>query len=226
MNKMKNFLDKKGEFWFETNEEYKFCGKIIEKTDNFYLKTDIDKNIIIPKKHVTIVGKIRNRHITLYKCSLIANPLEKDFLVRYIFENYNNETKLKFNNINVMFHNLEEWIEKDSFGTTFENNTLIITPINKEISYKIEKGIIIFILYPSTTIKSNSFTIKNKYHIQLKYNSSQNFDEILKNIRSLKNFLTLAMYNQTNIKNIICYTNDSNKQNKINIYSKLLNYTP
>lgn len=223
---MKNFLDKKGEFWFETDEDYKFCGKIIEESNSYFLKTDITKNIITPQKHVTIVGKIGNRYITLYKCSLNNSTHEKYFLVRYIFENYNNVTKLKFSNFNIRFHNLEDWIEKDSFDTTFENNRPIITPIKNKISYKYGKGNINFILDHSTTIKSNSLTIKNKYHIQIEYDSPQNFDEILKNIKSLKDFLTLAMYNQTNFKNISCHINTSRKQNKITIYSNLLNYNP
>lgn len=223
---MKDFIDKKGEFWFETDEEYKFCGKLIEKTNSFFLKTDINKNIIIPEKYVTIVGRIGNNPITLYKCSLTNNPLKKVFLVRYVFENYNNETKLNFNTINIKFHNLEEWIEKDSFDTTFENNSHIITPMKKKIPYKYRNGNVNFILAYSTTIKSNSFTIKNKYHIQLEFNSPQNFDEILKNINSLKNFLTLSMYNPTNIKNIRCQTKSSSKLNEINVYSKLLDYTP
>lgn len=117
---MKYFINKKGEFWFENDEENKFCGKIIDKTNSFYLKTDLNKSFNIPKEHLTIVGKIGNTSITLYKCSLTNNNFEKIFLVRYIFENYNNESKLNFNNINVQYHNLENWIEKDSFDVNYE----------------------------------------------------------------------------------------------------------
>lgn len=223
---MKYFINKKGEFWFENDEENKFCGKIIDETNSFYLKTDLDKSLNIPKKKLTIIGKIGNLSITLYKCSLTNNNFEKIFLVRYIFENYNNETKLNFNNIIVQYHNLENWIEKDSFDVTYENNTPIIAPMKKEISYNYENGDIKFILDYSTSIKPNSFTIEKKYHIQLESETPQNFDQILKNIKSLKNFLTLAMYNQTNFKNISCHINGSNKRNNITVYSKLFDYTP
>lgn len=223
---MRYFINKNGEFWFENDEENKFCGKIIEKTNSFYLETDLDKSFNIPKEYLTIVGKIGNTPITLYKCSLTNNPGKKIFLVRYIFENYNNETELNFNNIIVQYHNLENWIEKDSFDVTYENNAPTISPTKKEISYTYGKGNIKFILDYSTSKKFNSFTIEKKYYIKLEYEMLQDFNQILKNIKSLKHFLTLAMYNQTNFKNISCYINSSNKRNKINIYSKLFDYTP
>ena len=223
---MKYFINRKGEFWFENDEENKFCGKIIEKTNIFYLKTDLDKSFNIQKENLTIIGKIENIPITLYKCSLTYNNLEKIFLVRYIFENYDNKTKLNFNYIHVQYHNLENWIEKDSFDVTYENNTHIITPMKKDKTYKYRNGNIKFILDYSPTITSNSFTIEKKYFIQLESEMPQHFDQILKNIKILKNFLTLAMHNQTNFKNISCHISDSNKQNNINVYSKLLDYTP
>ena len=223
---MKYLINENGEFWFENDEENKFCGKIIEKTNSFYLKTDIDKNFNITKKHLTIIGKIGNTPITLYKCSLTNYPLKKIFLVRYILENYNNETKLNFNNINIQFYNLEDWIVKDSFDVTYENDAPIITPMKKEISYNYGKENIKFIMDYSATIKYNSFTIKNKYSIQQETETLQSFDQILKNIKSLKNFLTFAMHNQTNIKNISCSINSFNKLDKINIYSKLFDCTP
>ena len=43
---MRYFINKNGEFWFENDEENKFCGKIIEKTNSFYLETDLDKSFI------------------------------------------------------------------------------------------------------------------------------------------------------------------------------------
>lgn len=223
---MKYFINKNGEFWFENDEKNKFCGKIIEGTNSFYLETDLDKSFNIPKEYLTIVGKIGNTRITLYKCSLNNNSLKKTFLVRYIFENYNNETELNFNNIIVQYHNLENWIEKDSFDVTYENNAPTISPTKKEISYTYGMGNIKFILDYSTSKKFNSFTIEKKYYIKLEYEMLQDFDQILKNIKTLKHFLTLAMYNQTNFKNISCYINSSNKRNKINIYSKLFDYTP
>ena len=223
---MKYFINKNGEFWFETDEENKFCGKIIEKTNSFYLETDLDKSFNISKEYLTIVGKIGNTPITLYKCSLTNNPGKKIFLVRYVFENYNNETKLNFNNIIVQYHNLENWIEKDSFEVTYENNAPVIAPMKKEISYTYGKGNIKFILDYSTSKKFNSFKKKKKYYIQFEYEMLQDFDQILINIKSLKHFLTLAMYNQTNFKNISCCIDCSNKWNKINIYSKLFDYTP
>ena len=157
---MKYFINKNGEFWFETDEENKFCGKIIEKTNSFYLETDLDKSFNISKEYLTIVGKIGNTPITLYKCSLTNNPGKKIFLVRYVFENYNNETKLNFNNIIVQYHNLENWIEKDSFEVTYENNAPVIAPMKKEISYTYGKGNIKFILDYSTSKKFNSFKIE------------------------------------------------------------------
>ena len=223
---MKYVINKKGEFWFENDEENKFCGKIIDKTNSFYLKTDLNKSFNIPKEHLTIVGKIGNTSITLYKCSLTNNNFEKIFLVRYIFENYNNESKLNFNNINVQYHNLENWIEKDSFDVNYENNAPMIAPMKKDISYKYGNGNINFILDYTTTIKPNSFTIEKEYYIQLESEMPQNFDQLLKNIKALKNFLTLAMYNKTNFKNISCNIHGSNKRNKINVYSKLFDYTP
>ena len=223
---MKYFINKNGEFWFENNEENKFCGKIIEETNSFYLETDLDKSFNTPNKFLTIVGKIGNTRITLYKCSLTNNNLKKIFLVRYIFKNYNNETGLNFNNIIVQYHNLENWIEKKSFNVTYENNTPTIAPMKKEISYNYREGRVKFILDYSITEKSNSFTIEKKYYIKLESDILQDFDQILKNIKSLKHFLTLAKYNQTNFKNIGCYINSSNKRNKINIYSKLFDYTP
>ena len=223
---MKYFINKNGEFWFENDEENNFCGKIIEKTNSFYLETDLDKSFNISKGYFTIVGKIGNTPITLYKCSLTNNPGKKIFLVRYIFENYNNETELNFNNIIVQYHNLEDWIEKDSFEVTYENNAPVIAPMKKEISYTYGNGNIKFILDYSTSRKFNSFKIEKKYYIQFEYEMLQDFDQILITIKSLKHFLTLAMYNQTNFKNISCYINCSNKWNKINIYSKLFDYTP
>ena len=58
---MKYFIDKQGEFWFENDEENKFCGKITEETNTFLLKTDMTKNSNIPQEHFNIIGKIGNQ---------------------------------------------------------------------------------------------------------------------------------------------------------------------
>ena len=50
---MKYFIDKQGEFWFENDEENKFCGRITEETNTFLLKTDMTKNFNIPQEHLT-----------------------------------------------------------------------------------------------------------------------------------------------------------------------------
>ncbi len=223
---MKYFIDKQGEFWFENDEENKFCGRITEETNTFLLKTDMTKNFNIPQEHFNIIGKIGNQDLTLYKCSLTNDPYKKTFLVRYIIENYNNDSNLNFNNINIQFHNLEQWIEKDSFNVDFDNNTPIINPTKDEISFSYRKGDVNFIIDYSTSIKSNSITIKNNYYIQLEYELPTPFDQILRNIRSLRNFLTLAMYNPTNFRTISCNIRSPHKHNKINIYSKLLDFTP
>lgn len=222
---MEYFINKKGEFWIENDEENKFCGKIIEKENSFFLKTDLDKTTPIPKKHLIIVGRIGNTPVTLYKCSLTNYSSKKIFLVRYILENYDNKTKMNFNHINIQFHNLENWINKDSLDVVIENDSTIINHTENKISYKYNEMNIDFLIEFDRSIKFNSFSIKKKYSIQIDSENGMHFTEILKIIRSLKNFLTFSMYNQTNLKNITCSLNESSKPMKINIYSKLFDYT-
>ena len=223
---MEYFINKKGEFWIDNDEENKFCGKIIEKENSFFLKTDLDKNTIMPKKHLIIVGRIGNTPVTLYKCSLTNYSSRKIYLVRYILENYDNKTKMNLNHINIQFHNIENWIDKDSLDVVLENDSTIINHTENKISYKYNEMNIDFLIEFNRSIKFNSFSIKKEYSIQIDSETGIHFMEILKIIRSLKNFLTFTMYNPTNLKNITCSVNETVKPLKINIYSKLLDYTP
>ena len=46
--------------------------------------------------------------------------------MEYIFENYNYENELLFNNAYIKFHNLEDWIGNETFEVENEDNNKIL----------------------------------------------------------------------------------------------------
>lgn len=222
---MKDIINKEGTFWFKDDEENKFKGTIVKKNNDFILKTKIfgKFNEEIEYGNI-IIGKIEGTLITIYKCYLISKHPELNFLVDYIFKNYNYESGLTFKNIIIKFNNLEEWIENQTFEIKREkNDKLIKTKLTKK-TFKQKESNINFLLGYEEKHNRISFSIRNNYSVQIEYPKQQKFESILSDIRIIEKFLTFAMYTPTNIKSIECNISDNaNRAKYVEIYSRFFN---
>lgn len=224
---MNSIIDKQGEFWFKNDEENIFTGRIIKEKDIYVLKTDIfgtykEK----PKYDNVIIGKIDNIPVTIYESYLKESYPKLNFLVLYIFKNYNYETELSFNNIVIKFNNLEEWIGNESFEYDNKNQHTIIKSKFNEISFKQFENSINFLLGNIESFESNSYSVANTYSVQIEYQEQQKFRNILNDIMLIKKFLTFAMYTPTEIKSIKCDISETEEQpNYTYVYSEYFNKT-
>lgn len=222
---MHSIINKQGEFWFKNDEKNIFSGKIIKEKDSYILQTNIPGTFNEwPKHDNIIIGKINNIPVTIYECYLQENYPQLNFLVQYIFKNYSYETELSFNNIIIKFNNLEEWIGNESFEYDTKNHCKIIKSKFNEISFKQNDNTINFLLGYGENFDRNSYSVANKYSIQIKYQEQQEFKNILNDINLIKKFLTFAMYSPTEIKSIKCDISKTEEEiNYTNVYSKYFN---
>ena len=222
---MDSIINKDGIFWFKNDEKNIFNGKIIEKDNDYILETNISGTLNEQPEHDNIIiGKIDNIPITIYNCYLTTSYPQLNFIVDYIFENYNYEPELSFNNVIIKFHNLEEWIGNESFEYDFKNHHKIIKSKFNKISFKQANNYINFLLGYSESLKLNSYSVINNYSVEIKYQEQQKFKNILRDMTLIRKFLTFAMYTSTEIKSIKCkITETQGRPNYTQIYSKYFN---
>ena len=224
-NKMNSIINKQGTFWFKNDEKNKFNGKIIGENNDYILETNIPGTLNDQLKHDNIIiGKIDNVPITIYNCYLTKSYPKLMFIVDYIFENYNYETGLLFNNAIIKFHNLEEWIGNKTFEVELKDNNKILKSNYNEISFKQAENSINFLLGYSESWKHTSYSLTNKYSVKIEYPKEKIFKHILNDITLIKKFLTFAMYTTTEIKSIKCKISETQGQPiYTHVYSKYFN---
>lgn len=190
-NKMNSIINKQGTFWFKNDEKNKFNGKIIGENNDYILETNIPGTLNDQLKHDNIIiGKIDNVPITIYNCYLTKSYPKLMFIVEYIFENYNYETGLLFNNAIIKFHNLEEWIGNKTCEVELKDNNKILKSNYDEISFKQAENSINFLLGYSESWKHTSYSLTNKYSVKIEYPKEKIFKHNLNDITGyVKNFV-------------------------------------
>lgn len=222
---MNPIINKEGIFWFKNDEKNTFTGKIIEENNDYILKTDILGNFNEqPEYDNIIIGKIDNIPLTIYNCYLTTPYPKLNFIVDYIFENYNYETELLFNNVIIKFHNLEDWIGNETFDVEFKDNNKILKSNYNEISFKQTSNSIKFLLGYTESWKHTSYCFTNKYSVKIEYYKEKDFKNILNDMTLIKKFLTFAMYTNTEIKSIKCKISETQgRSNYAHVHSKYFN---
>ncbi|MBE6487085.1 MAG: hypothetical protein E7Z85_09625 [Methanosphaera stadtmanae] len=220
---MRTLLNIPGTFWFEDNEKNKFSGTIIEKNNHYFLKTDIKMEDYAKyyNKEI-IIGDFNKTKVTLYKCQLWNLFETLTFSIEYIFKNYDYNSSLKFKEVTLRFHYLENWIRnKKNFKMNIKENYEEFLEY-KSVKFKLKKFEIIFSIANSINSTNISFCVKPYYLIQFFYESKTSIEEILNDIRMTKMFLTFLMNNETGIKLMNCRVDDEfNPFKKIEVFSKL-----
>ena len=107
---MEDILNKKGKFWVVGDEETKFDATLDYDSD-YILKTDLDSSLAEKFNEMIIfVGEIDGIPVTLYKSSLSAWYGNLEFMVQYIFKNYDHCNSVSFKNVQFQFDKLNKWI--------------------------------------------------------------------------------------------------------------------
>ena len=220
---MRDIINKLGKFYIN-DSDIDFKGKIKSNGKIFYLESENLMQKIKIKSCDLIFGEIGGTFITLYKCHLYNKTYKLIFIIEYIFKDFKNEN-LTFNVVDVKFNNLEEWMEIPVVEQKTDEKITINFP-SKLKSYELNKFTLRLFCNKKIHGSLNRYEITNDFKIRLEYPKKITFDELLNDINLIKNFLSLCMYNQTEIQKLTLISEDkTGNEQEINVYSKFFKQT-
>lgn len=195
---MNEIINKKGTFWIE-NEETKFEGIVKYENSHFYLTCDLsDYSNYIPK----INGKIEDIPLLLSDCHYSYKLKDKvTFMCETIFKNYDDD-KLLFNNARFEYNNLNHWIQYPFIGIDGIEDLLENFGDENSIS---GEDFEIALTYEKT---SENLLMPYNFRFEIHYYDTTPSDKILKDCETIKDLLSLLMYQKANIHEITLINND------------------
>lgn len=215
MEKIKN---KKGKFWI-LNKKDSFEGELIYINNRVYLHILDYLDELDFKEAKIIKGTVENMQITLYQCHLIYYEY---IIFRFLFKNHTDKN-LFFKEIEVKFYNLENWILKSDIEQK-ESDNIKISANKKE--YTTDKFKLTLLLNKNSHETINTFNVSNNFKIKIEYFEKIHFDDIMKDLNIINNFLNICMYKQTNIQSLklenaisVFNPNFNNEIDNLNFYN-------
>ena len=213
---MEDILNKKGKFWVVGDEETKFDATLDYDSD-YILKTDLDSSLAEKFNEMIIfVGEIDGIPVTLYKSSLSAWYGNLEFMVQYIFKNYDHCNSVSFKNVQFQFDKLNKWISDSAHVINMDKMEICVELQNKQI---VLDDFTINLLFDDILNKSTKSPSIN-FNISYDYNESKDFLDILKDIKILKNFFIFAIYSNINLKELKILLRQDESVQEITVFSK------
>jgi len=205
----------KGVWWDSENPEKHCSGTLYYTPDN--------------GTHLDIIGGLRKeasersdyqlllgmtttgKKITLMNCFVVNNSFgclgieSTRYLVNVCFvgAHFSSTEKIIFNNMYFRVLNLDEWVWKDGFEIKLDDESYTIKykrPNKKEfIVGNLKIGLYFNQIGPKRCMVQKDISIQQKIYIRISFPNGVNFEEFLKVIDHLNNFITLALDKPTKV---------------------------
>lgn len=229
---MKQNFSSRGYFFLPKNEKDRVSGEITFIADEgITLKIlgdlDISRNLFNEKNHEILHGVLENgKEVTLMSNILInrnrpspgINTLVYKCSKMLVGEKYNSTNDIIFDEINVQFNNLFDWLQESGISEERGNNFLSLKyNVPPDINFYIREDEATFEFLVGTSESNNgSFTINQGINLKLHYAQVQNIKQLLEDIYIFQGLLTFATF-ETSYPTSIKLNLSANGQKKQNV---------
>jgi hypothetical protein len=213
-------LEFEGEWWFTQNPEQRFRGRLKfspEAGVSLYLLVFQVNVPQIPAGEIDLIlgSSADGKKITLYRCILKERTIHysvngipaEEFLFfssfLFVGTHFSAVEQIEFKRMSVQFLHLGEWADVSGFNISPPRYGISIIKYHlpKSIEFKIGEDLRVSVsfnvTYPLRTIPQTEASIKQNTWIVFNPSTSKKLDEFLKIMRTMQNFLTLAISEST-----------------------------
>lgn len=153
---------------------------------------------------------LEDKPITLYKCFQVSGPMflskydspsSSEFIanIAFIGNHFFKEADIKFNNLLVRFFNLDNWYNKSLLELNNSETGEMVIDIKSPSPtvINIDDFHIEFIINGARSYEFNKFSITATVWISITNGEDQSFNNYMKHVRLIQNFLTFAISKPT-----------------------------